>query len=273
MNIVYFGTDVFLETFCYIADHHHVLALYTYHNNEDYFTEYGIIKEAEKRNIPIYYEAVSEKKIKEYFEEEHCDLFFSAEYNRIINIPEELICFKGVNIHSSLLPTGRSYYPIECAMERELPSTGVTLHKMIAQLDVGAVLLQKEIVITPEMDSIDIYLKCGSYAREMTEQLLSDFKTIWAQAVPQAQKTPYWKRPAVEKMTITHQMTILEAYEIYRRYNHMTEVTIFGETYYVSAMRGSKMEISQKEWRIAKNRCLYQLTDGHLRLTILETNQ
>ena len=39
MKIVYFGSDVFLSCFEYLAGGHEILALYTYHNEEDYFTE------------------------------------------------------------------------------------------------------------------------------------------------------------------------------------------------------------------------------------------
>ncbi|MBR4026143.1 MAG: hypothetical protein IKJ01_01110 [Lachnospiraceae bacterium] len=270
MNIVYFGTDVFLDTFCYIANTHNIIALYTYHNDEDYFTEYEIVKEAKKRNIPIYYEAISVAKIREYFLEQNCDLFFSAEYNRIIPILEDLLCYKGVNIHSSFLPIGRSYYPIECAMERNMTRTGVTIHKMVAELDVGAVLLQKEIEIMPYMDSVDIYLQCGMYARQMTEVLLSDFEQIWNHAIPQTEKCSYWKRTNREKLTITHEMTIKETYDIYRRYNHMTEVVIDEKRYYVSSIMTSRIPIFKQEWFLSQNRCLYQVKDGHLRLNLLE---
>ena len=44
MKVVYFGSDVFLSCFEYFVEKHQVLALYTYHNDEDYFTEYAIVK-------------------------------------------------------------------------------------------------------------------------------------------------------------------------------------------------------------------------------------
>ena len=129
MNIVYFGSDVFLSCFEYFVREHTVLALYTYHNDEDYFTEYAITRRARELGIPVHYESITPADIEEYFRS-GCELFFSAEYNRIIELPQNLPQFRGVNIHSSCLPQGRSYYPIECAMERELPRTGVTLHTL-----------------------------------------------------------------------------------------------------------------------------------------------
>ena len=63
MKVVYFGSDVFLSCFEYFVEKHHVLALYTYHNDEDYFTEYAIVKRAGELGIPVHYEAISPEEI------------------------------------------------------------------------------------------------------------------------------------------------------------------------------------------------------------------
>lgn len=110
MKVVYFGSDVFLSCFEYFVEKHQVLALYTYHNDEDYFTEYAIVKRAGELGIPVHYEAISPEEIRRYFTEEGCELFFIAEYDRILTLPEELPAFRGINTHSSLLPQGRSYW-------------------------------------------------------------------------------------------------------------------------------------------------------------------
>ena len=97
MNIVYFGTDVFLPCFEDLARHHRVLALYTYHNDEDYFTEYAIVRRARVLGIPVHYESITEAEITRYVTEEGCGLFFIAEYNRIIPVPAGLEGFRGIN--------------------------------------------------------------------------------------------------------------------------------------------------------------------------------
>ena len=104
MKVVYFGSDVFLSCFEYFVEKHQVLALYTYHNDEDYFTEYAIVRRAGELGIPVHYEAISPEEIRRYFTEEGCELFFIAEYDRILTLPEELPAFRGINTHSSLLP-------------------------------------------------------------------------------------------------------------------------------------------------------------------------
>lgn len=106
MKIVYFGTDVFLSCFEYFVRHHHIMAFYTYHNGEDYFTEYAIVRRARELGIPVHYESVTEEEILRYMED-GCGLFFLAEYNRLLPVPPGS-SFRGINVHSSLLPQGRS---------------------------------------------------------------------------------------------------------------------------------------------------------------------
>ena len=129
MKIVYFGSDVFLDVFEYLHLNHEILALYTYHMEEDYFNEHNIVQLAHMSGIPVCYGQITEDEMLSYMEKEGCELFFVAEYSHKIPVPDDSR-FYGVNIHSSLLPEGRSYYPIECAMERGWGEGGVTMHKM-----------------------------------------------------------------------------------------------------------------------------------------------
>lgn len=265
MDIVYFGSDVFLSCFEYLAKHHHILALYTYHNDEDFFAEFALVRRARELGIQVRYEDVSPETTRRYFQN-GCALYFVAEYNRIIDIPGDVESFRGVNIHSSALPEGRSYYPIEAAMERDLPGTGVTLHKLLPRLDSGAILAQRRFDVTPGMDSVDVYLRCGALAREMTEEVLRDFDAAWEAATTQPERLPYWKRPVAEKLTLRHDMTRAEAVEAYRRYNSMTQVCLDGRLHFVRLFMTGQAMLSEPELQLAEEQWLYGVLDGHLRL-------
>ena len=234
MKIVYFGTDVFLSCFEYFVRHHHIMALYTYHNGEDYFTEYAIVRRARELGIPVHYESVTEEEILRYMED-GCGLFFLAEYNRLLPVPPGS-SFRGINVHSSLLPQGRSYYPIECAMERGLIATGVTLHKVTERLDGGEILAQRRIPVPPEEDSVDVYLRCGAAAREMLEEVLGDFEGAWRRAWGQTDRLPYWRRPAPGLLTLDHGQTAAQALDMFRRYNSLCQVNLRGRWHHVTAL-------------------------------------
>ena len=271
MDIIYFGTDVFYSCFDYLSKHHRIRELYTYHNDEDYFTEYEIVRRAKELGIPVHYEAVTPEQTKAYFKD-GVSVYFSAEYDRIIDIPEDLPEFRGINIHSSALPEGRGYYPIESAMERDLPRTGVTAHKLMQRFDSGDILAQRRFDITPDMDSVDVYLTSAANALDMTKEIFSDFESAWNAASVQSGRGSYWKRTAREKLTLTHDMDVREALEIFRRYNGMTEAFINGRKYFVrSAVKGQAF-LPKKEIRISDDLYLYAVRDGHVRLTVKPIN-
>lgn len=268
MKVVYFGSDVFLSCFEYFVQAHQVLALYTYHNDEDYFTEYAIVKRAKELGIPVHYELITPEEIRRYFTEDGCELLFLAEYDRILTLPADLPDFRGVNIHSSLLPQGRSYYPIEAAMERGLPRTGVTMHKLAQRLDKGDILAQRAIEITPDMDSVDIYLRGAAHAREMAEDLTKHLDAYWAAARPQEGGQPYWKRPASELLTLHHEMSRADALSVFRKYNAMTQAELDGAWFYVTSVTASAEPLGCELRRLSPTRALYRVKDGHLRLHI-----
>lgn len=268
MKVVYFGSDVFLSCFEYFQQEHEILALYTYHNAEDYFMEYSIVEKAKQMGIPVHYESISPERITRYFREEGCKLFFAAEYNRILKIPDDLPEFRGINTHSSLLPQGRGYYPIESAMMRGLARTGVTMHKIAPKVDQGDILGQRSVAITDEMDSIDIYLHNSAHAREMLEDIVKNLDTYWETAHPQHEIQPYWLRPDTERMTLHHAMTREEALAVFRKYNSMTQVQLNGEWFHVTAIATGTGPMQDEVLFLTPVRLLYRLKDGHLRLHI-----
>lgn len=271
MKIVYFGTDVFLETFAYLLENNEIIALYTYHKNEDFFTECDIVKLAHEHNIPVYYDRVGLNEIKKYFLEDGCELFFVAEYDAIIPIPKDVADFKAINTHSSLLPEGRGYYPIEIAMYRSLSRTGVTIHKLTEELDAGDIILQEAFPICEDDSSLDIYNKCSKIQLEMVKKLMFNFEQHWKEAKPQYEKYAYWKRPNEKELTITHNMTLNEAKTIYRCFNRMTKVCIKEALYYVYSFEIIDKNMAKIEGlinHVDENLILYEVLDGCIKLSI-----
>lgn len=270
LKIVYFGSDVFLEVFRYLLQNHEILALYTYHNDEDYFNERNLVHLAHLNKIPVHYGQISEQEMTEWIDRDGCELFLVAEYSHKLPIPCHP-AFRGINFHSSLLPEGRSYYPIECTMERELDHGGITAHKLISALDKGEILAQRRFPITAKDDSIDAYLYSGKAAKEMADEILSDFDHYWSHGITQNETLPYWNRPDTEELILRHDMTVDAARMIYRKFNKMTMVEIDGQAYYVDGFFTGNATIGTGDENIIfvrDNRVLYGVADGHLRLDI-----
>lgn len=276
MKIVYFGTDVFLKIFSYFLEHHTVLALYTYHNPEDYFTEENIVRLSHIKGIPVSYEKPTKEQMECFIKGQACELFFVAEYSHVLPIPKGVPGFRAVNVHNSLLPQGRGYYPIENAMGERGSYTGVTIHKLTERIDEGDILLQRRVLITPEDDSVDIYLKCAHAGWIMARRLMEHFAAYWENAVSQAE-TPhqsgesYRYRPPDERLCITHEMSAAEAKQIFSCFNKLTYVVIDGQLFRIAGLMTGNEKIGETDRDIVfvnASRVIYGLHDGNIRIDI-----
>src|SRR3990167_646658 len=80
-----------------------------------------------------------------------CEYAVCVAYGKIF--PEELInAFPGgvLNVHYSLLPKYRGETPVETALLRGESETGVTIQKMVKELDAGDILAQETTPIAPD---------------------------------------------------------------------------------------------------------------------------
>lgn len=224
MNILYFGSDVFLTTFASLAEGpHRVLALYTYHEESEYIREEGVSALAKAHNIPVHYDRITKEALQELFESGQADLVISAEYDRKIPIPESTR-FRGVNIHNSLLPEGRGYLPIEMRLFQGYDYGGVTLHKLAERIDCGDILLQRRFDILPEDNDRSLYRRCRELGRQMVTEFLTDPELYWGRAQKQPEGGSYWKLPHPENYTVTVSMTAREIRHIYRSFGRFTRV-------------------------------------------------
>lgn len=270
MRIVYFGMDLHAPCFEYLAERCEILALYTHHYPEDCFTEYAIVRAAKKRGIPVVYGRIPEDRVRRYFEEEGCDLFFSAEYGYIIPVPKDLPQFRGVNLHSALLPAGRGYFPVEVTLARHPAETGVTLHKIAPELDAGDIVDVEKFALKPEMDSVDVCIKNRQAGLALTKRLMADFEGAWNRAVPQpaSDGTDLCPRPDDGLLTLKPEMTTAEAMVVYRIYNQMTRVELGGEMRLVMTMEPGSVVPDEAEIQLEENRWICRTADGHLRITL-----
>jgi len=267
MKIIYCGTDVYLPIFEYFLKNHEILALYTYHNDEDYFSEDNIVQLAREHNISVHYESVSEYVVRDYFKNKGCELLICCEYAHIIPIPNDIPNFRGVNVHGSLLPEGRGYYPIEMALDKNLDYAGVTMHKIFSQVDRGDIIYQEEIDLHKYNDSVEVYLKAANIVGNKIKEIMENFDEYWENATIQNEVKPYWKRPELSHITLNQDLTVEEAIRIKQKFNKMTEVVINNVRYYVRSMETSLLKID-KIIKVEDDLYLYPCKDGYLRLIV-----
>lgn len=233
MNILYFGSDVFLSTFEYLlSSEHTIAALYTYHEETEYIREEQIKALAQKHGIPVHYERITLEMLTDLFHSGQIDLVISAEYDRKIPVPD-IPGFYGINIHNSLLPEGRGYFPIEMRLFHGYDYGGVTIHKLASKIDHGDILIQEKFDILPSENDRDIYKKCSQLACSMVQKLLADFDSYWALAVPQTGQGSYWNLPIPQDYTVKDTMSAKEISHIYRSFGRFTQILLDGNLYHV----------------------------------------
>ncbi|HYV31556.1 MAG TPA: methionyl-tRNA formyltransferase [Candidatus Binatia bacterium] len=104
------------------------------------------------------------------------DLIVVAAYGQIL--PQAILDlprFGCVNVHASLLPKYRGAAPIPWAILNGDPETGVTLMKMDAGLDTGAILCQATTPIAPTDDAQTLHDRLAALGAELLVKTLPDF--------------------------------------------------------------------------------------------------
>jgi methionyl-tRNA formyltransferase len=79
-----------------------------------------------------------------------------------------------LNVHPSLLPRWRGAAPIERALMAGDPETGVSIIKLVPELDAGPIAAQQSFPLREEDDFGTVSARAGKLAAELLEQVLPD---------------------------------------------------------------------------------------------------
>ncbi len=129
---------------------------------------------AEKNNIPC----LKPEKINSEFTLKlstlNFELFVVVAYGKIL--PEEIINMPklgSINIHYSLLPKYRGASPVESAILHGEKETGVTIQKMVYQMDAGNVIAQEKLKILPTETAPELRIRLIKQGGELLVKVLT----------------------------------------------------------------------------------------------------
>ena len=130
---------------------------------------------AEKYHIPVYQ---VEKIRKEYgfVSDLNPDLILTLAYGQIVpeamlNIPK----YGALNLHGSLLPKYRGAAPIQYALINNETKSGMTLMRMVKEMDAGEMFAKEEVEITSEDNCSSLFLKMGEAALKLALDALPKY--------------------------------------------------------------------------------------------------
>jgi methionyl-tRNA formyltransferase len=90
-------------------------------------------------------------------------------------VPEDVLAERlWLNVHPSLLPRWRGAAPVERALMAGDEKTGVTVIKLVKELDAGPIAVQQPFAIDPDDDAGAVYEKAAEVATGLLEDVLAD---------------------------------------------------------------------------------------------------
>ena len=113
------------------------------------------------------------------FENEKPDLIFVIDFGQIIKEPFlSGTKFGCLNIHPSLLPKYRGAAPIQRALMNGEKFTGVTVFKLVKEMDAGGILAQEKFEIPENFNASDLYSKLAEIGCEITFNALKNLPDL-----------------------------------------------------------------------------------------------
>lgn len=126
------------------------------------------------------------------------ELIVVAAYGHIL--PQAILdlpAFGCLNVHTSLLPKYRGAAPIQWAIADGEPRTGVTIMKMDAGMDTGAILAQCSTPILPEDDSSSLHDRLAELGADLLLKTIPDY--VSGKIQPRAQPEGASYAPKIKK--------------------------------------------------------------------------
>jgi len=158
------------------------------------------------------------------------DLIIVSSFNQIIkdeviNLPNYGI----VNFHPSLLPSYRGPNPLNWVLLNSENVTGVTIHKLVKEVDAGDILLQRVVYIEPYQNLGSLFEATSKCAGEMIPELLKLYYSNKIDGIKQNEtNASYYKKPFSKnlgniKTNIKEFICRLRAFTPYPGFNFQTD--------------------------------------------------
>lgn len=140
---------------------------------------------ANKYNIPVF-QPIKIRKEYDFVNELKPDLIITLAYGQIV--PQGLLDIPAlgcINLHGSLLPKYRGAAPIQYALLNNETVTGMTLMRMVKEMDAGEIYATEEVKIDQEDNSTSLFIKMGEAASRLILRVLPDFLKGKVKGIPQ----------------------------------------------------------------------------------------
>lgn len=170
---------------------------------------------AEKYNIPVY-QPVKIRKEYEFVNDLKPDVIVTLAYGQIV--PQGLLdipTLGAINLHGSLLPKYRGAAPIQYALINNDKVTGMTLMRMVKEMDAGEMYDKEEVEISPEDNSTSLFEKMGDAALKLILRALPKYLNGELKGIPQDESLVSFCptiKPEEEKLDLSNSIDKISGY-------------------------------------------------------------
>ena len=205
---------------------------------------------AEKYNIPVY-QPEKIRKDYEFVKELRPDLILTLAYGQIV--PQGLLDIPTlgcINLHGSLLPKYRGAAPIQYALLNNEKKTGMTLMKMVKEMDAGEMYAIEEVEISEDDNSTSLFNKMGDAALRLSIRVLPLFLEGKLKGIPQDESLVTFApsiKPEEEKIDLKK-----------------TKEEIFGQIRALSDVPGAYLYLNELKLKIYKAKIISDETLGEV---------
>lgn len=212
MKAAYFGIDGLRSCLALLEQRGWEIAAVFTIEDDEYDHSAEICRYAQARRIPLHTRRVTPEDIRE-LERAGVTLSVTAGYPWKIPLSDTIM---QVNLHPAYLPVGRGPWPMPVSILKSIPS-GMTLHKLAAQLDTGDILFQEEIPLAQGETLVSLMDKIAETAPRLLGKFLEDPEASWKNGKKQTQGE-YWPEPTDRDRFISPADTLEKADRILRAF-------------------------------------------------------
>ena len=161
----------------------------------------SVARIAAERGIPVYApEDVNHPLWVDRIRDLNPDVIFSFYYRNLLC--DNIISSARVgafNLHGSLLPAYRGRAPLNWVLVNGESETGVTLHRMVARADAGAIIAQQPVAIAESDEAMSLHRKLADAAKSMLHGVLPTIKAgTFSETAQDDSKASYYGRRTPE---------------------------------------------------------------------------
>ncbi len=192
MRIVFFGTpEIALPCLEAVSAHHDVCAVVTQPDRPKGRSGKPapppVCTWAREHGLPVHQPVkLNDGTFEAWLREQAPELCVVAAYGRLLKQPIIDVPPQGyLNLHPSLLPRWRGPSPIRTAILEGDAETGVTIMKLVLEMDAGDILVQKRTPVGPDENAVELSARLAQLGAEAMLEGLTQVENGTAEFTPQ----------------------------------------------------------------------------------------